>query len=57
MGKNVEMDDVGKNGQALLNMLQTRTLPRVTAETTKIGLAMGENVETGDIGRKRASVT
>jgi hypothetical protein len=31
-------------------------LPRVTAETPKNGLSMGENVETGDVGQKWASV-
>jgi hypothetical protein len=46
----------GENGQASLNVKQTRTLPRVKAETPENGLAMGENVETGDIRKKFASV-
>jgi hypothetical protein len=31
-------------------------LPRVTAKTPENGLTIGENVETGDIGQKRASI-
>jgi hypothetical protein len=31
-------------------------LPRVTAKTPENGLLMGENVETGNVGRKLASV-
>jgi hypothetical protein len=37
MGKNVEMSELGENGQASLNMTWTRTLPRVTAETPENG--------------------
>jgi hypothetical protein len=55
MGENMEMGDVGKNGQASLNLTQTCTLPRVTAETPEKRLNEAENVETGDVGRKRES--
>jgi hypothetical protein len=37
MGEKVERGDVGENGQASLNMTQTRKLPRVTAETPENG--------------------
>jgi hypothetical protein len=36
--------------------MRTRTLPRVTVETPENGYAMGENMEAGDVERKRASV-
>jgi hypothetical protein len=34
----------------------TGTLPRITAETPENDLTMGENVETGYYGKKRASI-
>jgi hypothetical protein len=46
----------GKNGKASLNVTRPRMLPRVIAKTPEKGLLMGENVETGDVGRKLASV-
>jgi hypothetical protein len=56
MGKNVETGDIGRKQQASLNVTGTRTLPRVTAETLENDKAMGENVEMGYVGCKRASV-
>jgi hypothetical protein len=47
----------GNNGQASLSLMWTHTLPRVTSQMPENGQAMGENVETGDIRQKRASVT
>jgi hypothetical protein len=46
----------GKNKQAPLNLMRTRTLPCVTAETPENEQTKGENMETDDVGRKRASV-
>jgi hypothetical protein len=46
----------GENGKASPNVTWPRTLPRVIAKTPGNGLLMGENVETGNIGRKLASV-
>jgi hypothetical protein len=34
----------GENGQASLNVMGTRTLPRVTAETPENGKAMGKKL-------------
>jgi hypothetical protein len=46
----------GENWQALHNLTWTCLLPRVTAETHENGYVKGENVETGNVGRKQASV-
>jgi hypothetical protein len=43
---------MGENGQPSLNVMRTRMLPRVTAKTPENGLAMGENVETGNVRQK-----
>jgi hypothetical protein len=55
MGEIMEMGDVRKNGQTSLNLTQTCTLPRVTAETPEKWLNKAENMETGDIRQKRES--
>jgi hypothetical protein len=46
----------GENGQASLNVTGTDMLPRVITEKPKNGQAKDKNVETSDVGRKRASV-
>jgi hypothetical protein len=46
----------GENGQASLNVTGTHTLTLVTTEMPKNGQVKGENVETGDVGRKWASI-
>jgi hypothetical protein len=48
---------LGENEQVSLNVMPTRTLPRVTPETPENGYAMGKKVETGDDGRKWASAS
>jgi hypothetical protein len=45
----------GENGKASPNVTRPRTLPRVIAKTPEKGFLMGENVETGDVGRKLAN--
>jgi hypothetical protein len=51
-----EIGDFGQNEQASENLSTTRSVPRITAETPKNGLTMGENVETGDFRKKWVSV-
>jgi hypothetical protein len=45
----------GENGKASPNLTRPRTLPHVIVKTPGNGLLTGENVETGNVGRKLAS--
>jgi hypothetical protein len=52
----VETEDFWQKQASVEKRSTTGTLPRVTAETPENGLTMGENVETGDFGQKRATL-